>query len=82
LLKVGDGDGDNNGEGGANVDVAVVGGVIRGAAGFGFLDVESSLALSFFQLSFATKPPGAMLAALATVERLTAALHLGMVPSS
>jgi hypothetical protein len=73
---------DNNGDGDVDMDVAVVRGVSPGAAGFGFLDAESSLALSFFLLSFAMTPTGAMLAALATVERLTAALPLEMVPSS
>jgi hypothetical protein len=47
------------------------------------LDSESSLALSSFQLSLATTPPGALeAAAFATAVRLTAALPLETVPSS
>jgi hypothetical protein len=71
------------GDGNVVVDAAMGRGVIGpGAAGLRFLDAESSLALSFFQLSLATAPPGALLAALATVVRLTAALPLEIVPSS
>jgi hypothetical protein len=73
----------DGGDGDVVVDVAVVRGVVGpGAAGLRFLDAESSLASSFFQLSLATAPPGASLAALATVVRLTAALPLEIVPSS
>jgi hypothetical protein len=62
---------------GGDGDVVVDSAVVRGV-----LDAESSLALSFFQLSLATAPPGALLAALATVVRLTAALPLEIVPSN
>jgi hypothetical protein len=76
--RVADGDGD------VVVDEAVVRDTVGPrAARVRVLDSESSLALSSFQLSLATTPPGALVAAaLATAVRLTAALPLDMVPSS
>jgi hypothetical protein len=76
-VAVDDGDGD------VVVDKAAVRDAVGPrAAKVRVLDSESSLALSSFQLSLATTPPGALVAALAKAVRLTAALPLETVPSS
>jgi hypothetical protein len=73
----------DDGDGDVVVDEAAVRDAVGPrAAKVRVLDSESSLALSSFQLLLAMTPPGALVAALATASRLTAALPLETVPSS